>query len=440
MVFTWDADAPSSLKVVFVVGFTAGTATLLVSCWCIITILSSKKLRKPLWLFRASLCLKDILLCIIVLLPNFSSSQVEIYKEHNHAQPYLSAALIASISSSFFTILCASIDRYHASTRPFRYHIGDMMPTSVAVILIFNSWMISVIISVCVVSDYSKSTRESYGILLEFVSLEIWQKAILITGLTFVFFVSTYLLGLSLAHMIRQKQESRLRIESGEEEPIRSRRNSAIEEAYCDKPSTSGYRTDSESEANQFFLRVEDPVQKPKTAKRKWSLKNTQNKAYFTPTTYRPSILRRIRDTWYLYVVIITWGVLFLTTLIPFYFLLVGAEYCNIDWKAFANPHSSNSSVSTTADAVQPSLSFDFNNHCILGGISECLLLSHGFICVITYTFADDVFRPKFLQPIAFLVLPCVSAIRRNRRRGSVYGQDRRRTLSRNSNIANFGV
>lgn len=66
----------------------------------------------------------------------------------------------------------------------------------------------------------------------------------------------------------------------------------------------------------------------PRQQNKRWSLKETQYIAPFSPISYRPSIQRRIRDTWYLYAAVGTCITMFFLSLLPTYFLLSTDGYC----------------------------------------------------------------------------------------------------------------
>lgn len=417
-----------------VVGGLLASISALSCLWSCLAIFSSRKLRKPIWIFRLSASIKDILLCVIALLPNLTTSS-EVPQSY---ELYLSGCVIACISSSVFTLLCASIDRYHAATRPFRYHIGDLMPVGVAITLLLNCWTIAVIVAIAVISDYNQTKRYSYGILLHYVSMERWQKGLLLSGLTIAYVTAGILLTKAEFSVAKQKRESRLRLETGREEPLHSRKNSASDDPHRDNPTLIG--SDPEMEANQMLYQIEEPTIEMKRTKRKWSLKLTQTVGFFTPPTYRPSILRRIRDTWYLNAVLITWSVSFFTTILPIFYFVISGENCTTSGGKSEVPIlgiTSNTTITTTG-AIQ--LSSDAEIHCVMGIIFDCLILSHGLICSIVYVLIDDVFRPRCLFPITMLLSPIRCLQNRRGSDSTGYSVGRRRTSSKNSNIMTHSV
>nr|XP_009858961.2 uncharacterized protein LOC100177004 isoform X1 [Ciona intestinalis] len=404
--------------------FLAVVASLNCACslGCIIVVAATPKLHKTAWFLRASMAAKDLVLSSTM--TGFALWNILVQKEVTDTRKMNPIIFICSVvyitcfAASFVHIMILSFDRHQVIARPFRYHTGELLPPKVAAILIGSGWTFCFVIGLSVTSQSVEQAERDNDLKIDGSLFPVYrisgvQKWLLGCGMLMVFVITVQMLVSAMVIVNKRAKERKLQLLTGVgiPEPLQSRNNSVCHVTNKSKINQSTVIDDSnensEADANDFLLSggfgkglLPNPAL--------WGKEETKPEVtIFTPVNYRPSILRRIRDTWALYSTIFCSIVFTLTNFIPFYILII-----------FDPPGSSTIVADNTVryDVIPFS-------YCVTCAIFELLLAGQGIAYVIIYIITDDEFRPAILKP--FSAIGCTKTYRKPRRKYSI---DRRRS------------
>ncbi|XP_076804604.1 uncharacterized protein LOC143448664 [Clavelina lepadiformis] len=378
------------------------------NAWCAVVIFINSKLRKPTWLFKASMSIKDVILCVLT--TSFSIMKIYSYSvvsedvtdslrsnlSMNPVELVFNVIYITCLVSSFVHMLLISFDRHQVISKPSRYHTGELLPGKVAGILIMSSWTLCFVVGLSVASQSLERAEKSgtlafAGSLFPFYQIPALQKWLLGGGMGLIYVITASLLCVSLIIDTKRAKIRKERLLSGvgDPEPLRSRNNSVCH--FGKAKHVEGHNdscNNSETDANDFLLTAGGFGQLGMEFSGLRSglirCETESDSNLFSSVNYRPSLRRRIRDTWSLYSANICFLCFTLTTAIPF----LAIALINL-------PGSSILNTEKNFNIYAPPTSY-----CIGITVLEYLILLQGIGYIAIYLIIDDVFRPLYLNPI----------------------------------------